>query len=81
MGIEIKAKRALKISEDIRKPLYNCIIHNPQVVQSPIAHDCLKVKIYGNTEPILVQKTYYGCLSENLIIILLVPQKMANLNK
>ena len=51
MGIEKKSKRALKISEEIRKSLYNWIIHHPQVVQSPIANDCLKVKIDGYTEP------------------------------
>ena len=31
-------------------------MHNPQVVQSPIANDCLKVKIDGYTELQLVQK-------------------------
>ena len=31
-------------------------MHNPQVVQSPIANDCLKVKIDGYTEPQLVPK-------------------------
>ena len=49
MGIETKAKMALKISEETRKSLYNWIIHHPQVVQSPIANDFLKVKIDGYT--------------------------------
>ena len=31
-------------------------MHNPQVVQSPIANDCLKVKIDGYTKPQLVSK-------------------------
>ena len=31
-------------------------MHHPQVVQSPIANDCLKVKIYCYTEPQLVPK-------------------------
>ena len=31
-------------------------MHHPQVVQSPIANDCLKVKIDGYTEPQLVPK-------------------------
>ena len=29
-------------------------MHHPQVVQSPIFNDCLKVKVYGHTEPQLV---------------------------
>ena len=32
-------------------------MHHPQVVQSPISNDCLKVKIDGYTEPQLVPKT------------------------
>ena len=43
-----------KISEEIRKFLYNWIVHYPQVVPSPIANDCLKVKIGGYAEPQLV---------------------------
>ena len=31
-------------------------MHHPQVVQSPIINDCLKVKIDGHTEPQLVPK-------------------------
>ena len=31
-------------------------MHHPQVVQSPIVNDCLKVKIDGHTEPQLVPK-------------------------
>ena len=31
-------------------------MHRPQVVKSPIANDCLKVKIDGYTEPQLVPK-------------------------
>ena len=31
-------------------------MHHPQVVQSPIVNDCLKVKIDGPTEPQLVPK-------------------------
>ena len=45
-----KLKGHSKVSEEIRKSLYNCIIHHPQVVQSPISNYCLKVKIYGYTE-------------------------------
>ena len=31
-------------------------MHHPQVLQSPIINDCLKVNIYGHTEPQLVPK-------------------------
>ena len=31
-------------------------MHHPQVMQSPIVNDCLKVKIDGQTEPQLVPK-------------------------
>ena len=44
-----------KINEQIKKSLYKWIMHHPQVVQSPIFNDCLKVKIDGHTEPQLVQ--------------------------
>ena len=40
-----------KINEQIKKYLYNWIMHHPQVVQSPIFNDCLKVNIDGHTEP------------------------------
>ena len=43
-----------KISEEIKKSLYNWIIHNPQVVPSLLSNDCLKLKIDGYTEPQLV---------------------------
>ena len=56
MGIEKKRKGKSKISEEIRKSLYNWIIHHPQVLKSPIANDCLKVKSDGYTEPQLVPK-------------------------
>ena len=31
-------------------------MHHPHVVLSPIVNDCLKVKIYGYTEPQIVPK-------------------------
>ena len=54
----MKQKREgnLKSDEHINKSLYKWIVHHPQVVQSPIVNDCLKVKIYGHTEQQLVQK-------------------------
>ena len=51
-----KRKGHSKISKEISNSLYNCIIHHPQVLQSPIANDCLKVKIDGYTEPQIFPK-------------------------
>ena len=51
MGIKTKEKENSKINEKRKKSLYNWIMHHPQVVQSPIVNDCLKVKIDGHTEP------------------------------
>ena len=48
-ALKQKRKWHSKISEEIRKYIYNCIIIHPQVVQSPIANNCLKVKIDGYT--------------------------------
>ena len=52
----MKEKRKVhkKISEEIKKSLYNWIIHHKQVAQSPIENNFLKVKIDGYTEPQLV---------------------------
>ena len=55
---ELKQSRkgSSKISEELKKSLYNWIIHHPQVVQSQIANYCLKVKTDAYTEPQLVPK-------------------------
>ena len=55
-ALKQKQKGNSKINEQIKKSLYNCIMHHPQVVQSPIVNDCLNVEIYGHTEPQLVPK-------------------------
>ena len=54
----LKPKRNVdsKINDQIKKSLYNWIMHHPKVVQSPIFNDFLKVKIDGHTEPQLVPK-------------------------
>ena len=51
-----KLKGNSKINYWIKKSFYNCIIHHPQVVQSPIFNCCLKLNISGHTEPQLVLK-------------------------
>ena len=53
---ELNKKRKVnsRINDQIKKSLYNWIMHHPQVVQSPIVNDCLKVNIDGNTKPQLV---------------------------
>ena len=45
-----------KIHEQIKKPLYNCIMHHPQVLKSLIVNYCLKLKNDSQTEPQLVPK-------------------------
>ena len=54
-----KRKGNSKIYEQIKKSLYNWIMHHPQVVQSPIVNDFLKVNIDGHTEPQLVSKLLF----------------------
>ena len=56
MVIEKKRIGNSKNNEQIKNSLYNWIIHHPQVVQSSISNDCLKVIIDGYTEPQLVPK-------------------------
>ena len=36
--------------------MYTWITRNPQVVQSPISNDCIKVVLYDQPEPTLVPK-------------------------
>ena len=70
-ALKQKQKGHSKISEEIKKYLYNWIIHHPQVFQSPIANDCLKVKIGGYNEPQLFPKlllhVYITELHNNLV--------------
>ena len=51
-----KTKRALKINDQIKRNLYAWITRRPQVVQSPIYNDCLKVMLDDQTEPQLFPK-------------------------
>ena len=44
------------INECIKRDIYNWILQHPQVIQSPIANDCLKLYIDGQAEPQLVPK-------------------------
>ena len=45
-----------KINDRIKRNLYTWITRHPQVVQSPISNDCLKVMLDDQTEPQLVPK-------------------------
>ena len=56
MDKKIERKGHSKINEQIKRNLYTWIIRNPQVVQSPISNDCLKVMLDDHTEPQLVPK-------------------------
>ena len=44
-----KRKGHSKINEQIKSNLYTWITRHPQVVQSPISNDCLKVVLYDRT--------------------------------
>ena len=58
------------MDKQIKKSLYNWIMHHPQAVKSPIVNYCLKVNIDGHTEPQLVPKyllqVYFRELYNNL---------------
>ena len=56
MDQENKTKRALKTSEHIKRNVYTWITRHPQVVQSPISNDSLKVMLDDQTELQLVPK-------------------------
>ena len=45
-----------KINDQIKCNLYTWITRHPQVVQSPISNDCLKVMLDDQTEPQVVPK-------------------------
>ena len=51
-----KRKGHSKINEQIKRNIYTWITRHPQVVQSPISNDCLKVMLDDQTEPQLVPK-------------------------
>ena len=55
-GQKTKRKGHSKINEQIKRNLYTWITRHPQVVQSPIYNDCLKVVLYDQREPTLVPK-------------------------
>ena len=46
-----KSKGHKKTNEQVNKYIYNWILHHPQVVQSTIYNDQLKVSIDGDYEP------------------------------
>ena len=56
MDKKTKQKGHSKINEQIKRNLYTWITLHPQVVQSPISNDCLKVLLDDQTEPQLVPK-------------------------
>ena len=56
MDQEKKRKGHSKINEQIKRNLYTWITRHPQVIQSPISNDFLKVLLYDQTEPQLIPK-------------------------
>ena len=51
-----KRKGHSKINEQIKRNLFTWITRHPQVVQSPVSYDCLKVMLDDQTELQLVPK-------------------------
>ena len=49
-------KGNLKINNQIKQSIYECIMRHQQVVKSPIFNDCLKVNIDGYTGPQIFPK-------------------------
>ena len=56
MDKKTKRKGHYKINDQIKCTLYVWITRHPQVFQSPIYNDCLKVVLDDQTEPQLVPK-------------------------
>ena len=61
-ALKPKRKGNSRINDNIKKTFYNWIINNPQVLQSPIFNDCLKVNIDGHTRPQIVPIFNLRCL-------------------
>ena len=57
------------------KYIYNCILQHPQVVQSPISNNPLKVSIDGHSEPKLVSKLLLQVSVQELHNIMETPQE------
>ena len=71
-----KQKVNLKINDQIKKSLYNLIIHHKKVLQSPIFNDFLTVNINSHTRPHFFLNLYCKCPSKKFITALLVTQNM-----
>ena len=54
--MDLPKKPHSKINERIKRNLYTWITRHPQVFQSPISNDCLKVILDDQIEPQLVPK-------------------------
>ena len=68
-----KRKGYKKINEQVNKSLYIWFVHHPQILQYPIADDCLKVYIDGNYKPQLVPKLLLQVSVRELHNIILSP--------
>ena len=70
MDKQEKTKRLLKINDKIKSKIYTWITRHPQVVQSPISNDCIKVIFNDQIEPQMVPKLLPWYPLENCIIAL-----------
>ena len=68
-----KRRGHTKINDFLKIALYNFILQNPQVVQSPIDNDCIKLYIDGQGEPELFPKLLFQVSVRELNNIMAIP--------
>ena len=62
-----------KISERLKKYMYNWILQHPQVLQSTVDNGCLKLYIYGHSEPHLVPRFLLKVSAQEIPNIMVSP--------
>ena len=67
-GHILKSDRDIQEKQRFTDALYYWILHNPQVVQSPIENNCICVSIDGNSKKYYFRSFYWKFLYKNFII-------------
>ena len=80
---EFKPNRKVnsKIDDEIKKYLYNWIMHHQHILRSPIVNDCLKWTLMVTLDHKLFKICYCRSPSKNFVTDLLVNQKMVVSNR
>ena len=68
-----KRKVRTKVNEQVTSELYHWNTRHPEIVQSPIANDCLKINIDGQTTPQLVPNLLLQLSVRDLHNIMVIP--------